>query len=78
MKLAGSVFEPSLFSSEADKFSLYLDVGTGDLEGLGDLGAKRDCDLPAWPRGDAWEFSDSKEWCMAFAVLVVDSLSFKK
>lgn len=47
MKLAGSVFEPSLFSSDADKFSLYLDVGTGDLEGLGDLGAKRDCDLPA-------------------------------
>lgn len=42
MKLAGSEFEPSLFSSAADEFSLYLDVGTGDLEGLGDLGAKRD------------------------------------
>ena len=42
MKLAGSEFEPSFFSSAADEFSLYLDMGTGDLEGLGDLGAERD------------------------------------
>lgn len=78
MKLAGSEFEPSLFSSAADEFSLYLDVGTGDLEGLGDLGVKRDWDLPAWPWGDAWEFSASEEWCVAFAVLVADSWSFNK
>ena len=32
-------FEPV---SAADEFSLNLDVGTGDLEGLGDLGAIRD------------------------------------
>ena len=36
------------------EFSLYLAAGKGDLEGLGDLGAKRDWDLITWLRGDPW------------------------
>lgn len=75
MKLAGSELEPSLFSSEAGKLSLYRDAGTGDLEGRGDLDKVRDCDLTTWPRGDPWpeEFSASKEWCATLPVLVADS-----
>ena len=45
MKFAGSELEPSLFSSEAGKLSLYRDAGTGDLEGRGDLDKVQDCDL---------------------------------
>lgn len=70
-------FELSLFSSEVGEFSLYLATGKGDLEGLGDLGAKRDWDLITWLRGDPWseeeplrEFSASKEWFISIAVLV--------
>ena len=70
-------FALSLFSSEVGEFSLYLAAGKGDLEGLGDLGAKRDWDLITWLRGDPWseeeplqEFSASKEWFISFAVLV--------
>lgn len=70
-------FALSLFSSEVGEFSLYLAAGKGDLEGLGDLGAKRDWDLITWLREDPWseeealrEFSASKEWFISFAVLV--------
>ena len=41
MKFAGSELEPSRFSLSS-KLSLYLDVGTGDLDGLGDLDVARD------------------------------------
>ena len=68
-----------VFSSEADKPSLYRDAGIGDLEGLGDLDADNDWDFTTWLRGDARpeEFSASREWCAAFTVADTASYNLK-
>lgn len=68
-----------VFSSEAEKLSLYRDAGIGDLEGLGDLDADSDWDFTTWLRGDPRpeEFSASKEWCAPLTVADTASYNIK-